>query len=263
MAMSARKQRQAMGTARKQRSSEGDSSRMSTRKQRQHDGDSSRLHSLFLFVALLAVLFVDDGLGVDALQHTPQTRRNVGERIAATLASLTVIKPRPAVARPEGVNKPELLPSGPVRNVIDVKVNFLTPGEQKRIQKLTEQIEKTSGFKLRVLCQSYPETPGLAIKDYWKVDDKTIVLVADKGLKGTSNILNFNVGDGLADILPTPFWSRLQGRFGTSRYWRDEGEDVAITNAVEAIAYCLQRDSEGDVTGCTDPPSRQMIDAKL
>ena len=40
-------------------------------------------------------------------------------------------------------------------------------------------------------------------------------------------------------------------------------EDVAITNAVEAIAYCLQRDSDGDVTGCTDPPSRQMIDAKL
>ena len=251
MAMSARKQRQAMGSARKQRSSEG---------------DSSRLHSIFLFVALLAVLFVDDGLGVDALQHTNAPavgRRNVGERIAATLASLTVIRPQKAEARPEGVNKPELLPSGPVRNVIDVKVNFLTPGEQKRIQKLTEQIEKTSGFKLRVLCQSYPETPGLAIKDYWKVDDKTIVLIADKGLKGTSNILNFNVGDGLADILPTPFWSRLQGRFGTSRYWRDEGEDVAITNAVEAIAYCLQRDSDGDVTGCTDPPSRQMIDAKL
>ena len=130
-------------SARKQRSSDGDSSRMSARKQRQNrtsDGDSSRLHSLFLFVALLAVLFVDDGLGVDALQHTPQTRRNVGERIAATLASLTVIRPQKAEARPEGVNKPELLPSGPVRNVIDVKVNFLTPGEQKRIQKLTEQI---------------------------------------------------------------------------------------------------------------------------
>ena len=36
------------------------------------------------------------------------------------------------------------------------------------------------------------------------MDDKTIVLIADKGLKGTSNILNFNVGDGLADVLPTP-----------------------------------------------------------
>jgi len=182
----------------------------------------------------------------------------VGERIAATLASLTVIKPRPAVARPEGVNKPELLPSGPVRNVIDVKVNFLTPGEQKRLDALAPQVEKASGFKVRVLSQRYPETPGLAVKDYWGVDANTIVLVADKGLKGTSNILNFNVGDGLADVLPTPFWTRLQGRFGTSRYWRDQGEDVAITNAVEAIAYCLQQEG-----GCTDPPSRALLDASL
>ena len=155
-----------------------------------------------------------------------------------------------------------MLPSGPVTNVIDLQ-KFLTSGQVSAIDKQLEKLQKETGFKLRVLCQAYPETPGLAIKDYWRVDDKTIVLIADKGLKGTSNILNFNVGDGLADVLPTPFWSRLQGRFGTSRYWRDEGEDVAITNAVEAIAYCLQRDSEGDVTGCTDPPSRQTIDAKL
>lgn len=241
--------------------------RHGARKPQRTDGGESRLlHSLFLFGALLAVLFVDDGLGVAALSHkaAPVARRNVGEKLAAMLASLTVIgQAQPALARPEGVNKPELLPSGPVRNVIDVKVNFLTPGEQKRLIKLTETIEKTSGFKLRILCQSYPETPGLAIKDYWKVDDKTIVLIADKGLKGTANILNFNVGDGLADVLPTPFWSRLQGRFGTSRYWRDEGEDVAISNAVEAIAYCLQRDADGDVRGCTDPPSRETIGAKL
>ena len=182
--------------------------------------------------------------------------------LAAAGSPLLLLLPRAALARPEGVNKPELLPSGPVTNVIDLQ-KFLTSGQVSAIDKQLEKLQKETGFKLRVLCQAYPETPGLAIKDYWKVDDKTIVLIADKGLKGTSNILNFNVGDGLADILPTPFWSRLQGRFGTSRYWRDEGEDVAITNAVEAIAYCLQRDSEGDVTGCTDPPSRQMIDAKL
>merc|ERR1719217_685117 len=93
-------------------------------------------------------------------------RRNVGERLMTMLASLALVRPQPAAARPEGVNKPELLPSGPVQNVIDVKVNFLTKGEQKRL------------YKLRILCQSYPETPGLAIKDYWKVDDNTIVLIA-------------------------------------------------------------------------------------
>jgi len=226
--------------------------------------DSLLLRIITLAMALIALPFIDDGLGVDALnaqqsQATSLGRRSAGQRIAAAVASLT---PFAVVARPEGVNKPELLPTtlvdGRRPNVIDVKVNFLTKGEQKRLDVLAAKTEKASGFKIRVLCQSYPETPGLAIKDYWKVDDKTVVLIADKGLKGTSNILNFNVGDGLADVLPTPFWTRLQGRFGTSRYWRDKGEDVAITNAVEAIAYCLQQED-----GCTDPPSRDLIDAKL
>ena len=226
--------------------------------------DSLLLRIITLSMALIALPFIDDGLGVDALnaqqsQATALGRRSAGQRIAAAVASLT---PFAVVARPEGVNKPELLPTtlvdGRRPNVIDVKVNFLTKGEQKRLDVLAAKTEKASGFKIRVLCQSYPETPGLAIKDYWKVDDKTVVLIADKGLKGTSNILNFNVGDGLADVLPTPFWTRLQGRFGTSRYWRDKGEDVAITNAVEAIAYCLQQED-----GCTDPPSRDLINAKL
>ena len=225
--------------------------------------DSLLLRIITLSCALIALPFIDDGLGVDALnaQQSQATvgRRSAGQRIAAAVASLT---PFAVVARPEGVNKPELLPTtlvdGRRPNVIDVKVNFLTKGEQKRLDVLAAKTEKASGFKIRVLCQSYPETPGLAIKDYWKVDDKTVVLIADKGLKGTSNILNFNVGDGLADVLPTPFWTRLQGRFGTSRYWRDKGEDVAITTAVEAIAYCLQQED-----GCTDPPSRDLINAKL
>mmetsp|Transcript_19350 Transcript_19350/g.57502 ORF Transcript_19350/g.57502 Transcript_19350/m.57502 type:complete len:237 (+) Transcript_19350:209-919(+) len=227
--------------------------------------------ALGLVAALIAVLVVDDGLGVDALNRPASPKASLGppavERrplaayLAALLAPAATI-PLPAKARPEGVNKPELLPKvapgAPKPKVIDVGVNFLTKGQQKRLDGLATKVEASSGFKIRVLCQSYPETPGLAIKDFWGVDDKTIVLVADKGLKGTSNILNFNVGDGLEEKLPTVFWSRLQGRFGTSRYWREQGEDVAISNAVEAISYCLLQED-----GCVDPPSRELIDAKL
>ena len=52
-----------------------------------------------------------------------------------------------------------------------------TDGEEARLASRIAALEADTGIKLRVLAQNYPETPGLAIKDYWSVDDNTIVFV--------------------------------------------------------------------------------------
>ncbi|CAN0376151.1 unnamed protein product, partial [Phaeothamnion confervicola] len=36
------------------------------------------------------------------------------------------------------------------------------------------------------------------------------------------------------------FWVRLQSRYGTQFYVRDNGEDQAVMNAVDTIDYCLR-----------------------
>mmetsp|Transcript_9612 Transcript_9612/g.12066 ORF Transcript_9612/g.12066 Transcript_9612/m.12066 type:complete len:212 (+) Transcript_9612:52-687(+) len=205
------------------------------------------------FLALSLVFAMCSGLSM-----TPQRSVVSRRQVFSVASSIAVVftTTSPAIGRPEGVNRPELLPKTKGETVIQVGVNFLTSGQIKRLEKLISELEVKSGWKVRVLCQSYPETPGLAIKDYWGVDDNTIVLVADKGLKGQSNILNFNVGDGFQETLPTIFWTRLQGRFGTTRFYRDKGEDVSILSAVESIVYCAP-------DGCVDPPTEAMLRPKL
>jgi len=141
----------------------------------------------------------------------------------------------PAAARIEGVNKPELLPKE-FTTVIDV-AGFLTPGEEERVAQKIERLEKDTGYKLRVLAQNYPETPGLAIRDYWGVDEDTVVFVADPNF---GNILNFNVGANIDLQVPPNFWTRLTSKFGTKKYWSTSGEDTAIVNSVAAIDSCLR-----------------------
>jgi len=143
-----------------------------------------------------------------------------------------------AHARMEGVNKPELLPKE-YSPVIDV-AGFLTEGEEKRIRSEIEHLEQDTGIKLRLLCQNYPETPGLAIKDFWGVDGNTVVFVADPN---TGNILNFNVGANLDLEIPSRFWSALAGKYGNKFYWRDNGETAAIKNAVSAIDACAREEA--------------------
>lgn len=48
------------------------------------------------------------------------------------------------------------------------------------------------------------------------------------------------------------FWTRLSGKYGTTFFVRDNGIDVAIETAIEAIVTCL-RSEDGF---CTSPPDQ-------
>ncbi|KAL6336489.1 hypothetical protein AAG906_018444 [Vitis piasezkii] len=97
---------------------------------------------------------------------------------------------------------------------------------EKRLAQEITNIEKDTGFKLRVLAQNYPDTPGLAIKEFWQVDDRTIVFVADPTFVDLD--------------IPRSFWSRLAGKYGNIFYWKEKGEDASIEAAVMAISNCLR-----------------------
>eukprot|EP00877_Chromochloris_zofingiensis_P000360 jgi/Chrzof1/10324/Cz04g37150.t1 len=167
---------------------------------------------------------------VDQTCHSPVTAalHSASRRAAlAGVLSVSLLASGAALARPEGVNRPELLPKE-FSPVIDV-AGFLTPSEESRVRTEVEHLEQDTGFKLRVLAQNYPETPGLAIRDFWGVDDNTIVFVADPTF---GDILNFNVGQGVDLEVPRSFWNRLAGKFGNKFFWQDNGEAASILNAV-------------------------------
>lgn len=176
------------------------------------------------------------------------SRRSAVHSLAGLAISPLLLPTLPASARLEGVNKPELLPSEPGLNVIQVE-KFLTKGQEKRLNGLLTKLEADTGWRVRVLCQAYPTTPGLAIRDYWDLakegakDDKFVVLVVDE-FGGKGNVLNFNVGDGVKFALPNVFWTRLSSKYGTTFFVKENGIDLAITNAVEAIVTCLRSEEQ-------------------
>lgn len=132
-------------------------------------------------------------------------------------------------------DNPELLPDHPTP-VIDLAKAFTDP-QRTALEQQLEQFEADTGWKLRVLTQ-YERTPGLAVKDFWSLDERSLLLVADS--RG-GNLLNFNVGDALFALMPRTYWVELQTRFGNVYYVRDHGEDGAITDALGAVETCLER----------------------
>jgi len=127
--------------------------------------------------------------------------------------------------------------------VIDL-AKLLTDGQRQALEQELREFEDTSGWKLRVLTQ-YDRTPGLAVREFWGLDDRSLLLVADE--RG-GNLLNFNVGDALFALMPRTFWVELQTRYGNQFYVREHGQDAAVLDSLHAVKGCL------NIGGCQVVP---------
>lgn len=164
---------------------------------------------------------------------------------ACLLVFMTCLTP-PALA----VNNPELLPSE-VTPVVDL-ANLLPQLQEESLVENLESFEAETGWKMRVLTQ-YDRSPGRAVKKFWGLDDKSILLVADS--RG-GNLLAFSIGDDVYEILPRNFWIELQTRFGNMYYIREHGENNAIVEALESVKGCLRKNGCNAVPGL---PQEQWI----
>lgn len=122
--------------------------------------------------------------------------------------------------------------------------NSLTSVQEENLDRHLEKFEQDTGWKLRVLTQ-FERVPGQAIKEFWQLDDRSVLLLA-KPQEG--NVLNFNIGDAVYQILPRNFWMEVQNRLGNQYFVRDNGVDQSILRAIDAIEVCLQRE------GCSVMP---------
>jgi hypothetical protein len=133
----------------------------------------------------------------------------------------------------QAFDNPDLLPDHPTP-VIDL-ARALTDRQRGALEAELSEFEASSGWKLRVLTQ-YDRTPGSAVKNFWELDDRSLLLVADE--RG-GNLLNFNVGDALFSLMPRTFWVELQTRYGNKYYVEEHGEDGAILDSLHAVKGCL------------------------
>ncbi len=161
----------------------------------------------------------------------PLTNAAFGLVIATCLVLLTWTVAPAAYA----FDNPDLLPDQPTL-IIDL-ANSLTATQQAALDQDLSDFEAETGWKLRVLTQ-YDRTPGRAVKEFWGLDNHSVMLVADP--RG-GNLLSFSVGDDLFELMPRTFWIELQTRFGNQFFVRDNGEDGSILEALGSIKTCLRQ----------------------
>ena len=133
------------------------------------------------------------------------------------------------------LNNADLLPENETP-IIDL-AKTLSPKQKKNLEENLIKFEEESGWKIKYLSQ-FESNPGLAIRDFWSLDETSLLVVADP--RG-GNLLNFNVGDAYFAFLPRLFWVELQTRFGNQYYVKDHGEDGAVIDAINSVEICLNR----------------------
>eukprot|EP00435_Cladocopium_sp_Y103_P070307 s381_g35.t1 len=138
--------------------------------------------------------------------------------------------------RPEGVNRPELLPKtdGASTPIIDV-ARILTASQERQLTADIAELEKVAKVRLRVLTQTFPNTPGLAIKDYWKPDGRTIIYVHDTGGLGETAVVNFNAGQEVETMKPLSYWRQVQNTYGNKYYIKEHGDSDTVVDVVKAL----------------------------
>jgi hypothetical protein len=151
------------------------------------------------------------------------------------LAILSVWWP---TAPAQAYDNPELLPEDATA-IIDL-AKSLTPRQEEDLNSQLNQFETETGWKLRVLTQ-YDRTPGRAVKDFWGLDDHSVMLVADP--RG-------------GNLLPRTFWIELQTRYGNQFFVRENGEDRSILSALDSIQLCLRQGGCNVVPGL---PQEQWV----
>ncbi|KGG15335.1 MULTISPECIES: TPM domain-containing protein [unclassified Prochlorococcus] len=135
--------------------------------------------------------------------------------------------------------------------IIDL-AKSLSETQRKELEESLNDYESKTGWKIKVLTQ-YERSPGLAIKDFWQLDETSLVLIADP--RG-GNLLNFNVGDAYFALLPRLFWVELQTRYGNQFFVKEKGEDGAILESIESVRICLDKGGCNVVPGL---PKEQWI----
>ncbi len=130
--------------------------------------------------------------------------------------------------------------------IIDLAKSF-SDIQKSDLEKSLNEYQNKTGWKIKVLTQ-FESTPGLAIKDFWDIDERTLLIVADP--RG-GNLLNFNVGDAYFALMPRLFWVELQTRFGNQFFVKDYGEDKAILDAIQSVEKCLDKGGCQKVPGIT------------